>query len=201
MSVSHEGLFLLKKALVNSNLSFDDVCKEKLTSIAYNNEPPLFVVTEGELETNGFRGGVGFVSLTLEWEIQIAFFKYNNIKPQWINCNFDWGRLNYTTGQWSGAVGMIQRDEADYALMGFGGSYDRSKVAAFSPATNHMPSYILTRYPLKVPPTWNLFYLFTKGLKLQMRSFVKLRSRSIPGPFLVHSNSVLFKYKRPGPGP
>ena len=32
--------------------------------------------------------------------------------------------------------------------------------------------------------------------------FVKLRSRSIPGPFPVHSNSfysVLFKYKRPGP--
>ena len=99
--------------------------------------------------------------------IQIAFFEYNNIKPQWINCNYDWGRLNYTTGLFSGAVGMIQRDKADYALMGFGGSYDRSKVAAFSPGTNHMPYYILTRYPLEVPPTWNLFYLFTKGLNNQ----------------------------------
>ena len=185
MSVSHDRLFLLKNALVNSNLGFDDVCKEKLTLIAYNNEPPLFVVSEGEMEKNGFRSGVGFVSLTLEWEIQEAFFEYNNIKPQWINCNYDWGRLNYTTGQFSGAVGMIQRDEADYALMGFGGSYDRSKVAAFSPGTNHMPYYILTRYPNEVPPIWNLFYLFTKGLKLQMKNFIKLRSRSILGPFLV----------------
>ena len=29
---------------------------------------------------------------------------------------------------------------------------------------------------------------------------VKLRSRSITGPFPVHTNSFLFKYQRPGPG-
>ena len=100
--------------------------------------------------------------MVLEWETQKAFFETNNIKPIWLNANYTWGTLNYTTGQWSGAVGMIQRDEADYAIWGFSGTYARSKVAAFS-QTNYKPLYWLTRYPLELPPTWNLLGLFTKG--------------------------------------
>ena len=79
------------------------------------------------------------------------------------NANRNWGTLNYTTGQWSGAVGMIQRDEADYAIWGFAGTYGRSKVAAFSQGINYNPQHWLTRYPLELPPTWNLLGLFTKG--------------------------------------
>ena len=60
---------------------------------------------------------------------------------------------------------MIQRDEADYAIHSFAGTYPRSKVAAFSPGINFAPSYWLTRYPLELPPTWNLLGLFTKVLK------------------------------------
>ena len=43
---------------------------------------------------------------------------YNNIIPNCKNANYTWGILNYTTGQWSAAVGHIQRDEVDYALSG-----------------------------------------------------------------------------------
>ena len=104
---------------------------------------------------------VSYVTIAYEWEIQAAFYEYNHITPIWINANYTWGTLNYTTGQWSGAVGLIQRDEADYAICCFAGTYGRSKVAAFL-ATTYVPSHWLTRYPLELPPTWNLLGLFTK---------------------------------------
>ena len=45
MSVSHKGLLLLKNATVNRNLGFDDVCKEKHSIVAYNNEWDGFEVS------------------------------------------------------------------------------------------------------------------------------------------------------------
>ena len=111
---------------------------------------------------------IWYLSMTHEWEIQKAFFETNSIEPTWLNAKYTWGILNYTTGQWSGAVGMIQRDKADYAIFGFAGTYERSKVAAFSPGMNYVPLHWLTRYPLELPPTWNLVGLFTKGYISQM---------------------------------
>ena len=102
------------------------------------------------------------LNIVWEWEIQAAFFKSYSITPHWINCNYTWGTLNYTTGQWSGAVGLIQRDEVDYAIPNFAGTYGRSKVAAFSPGINFHPYHWLTRYPLELTPMWNLLGLFTK---------------------------------------
>ena len=107
-------------------------------------------------------------SIAREPEIQAAFFKYNNITPHWIYCNQTWGSLDYTTGQWSGAVGLIQRDEVDYAIFAFKGTYPRSKVAAFSPGTKYHPYRWLTRYPRELSPIWNLFGLFTKGCNPQI---------------------------------
>ena len=102
-------------------------------------------------------------NMAWEWEIQAAFFEFYNIQPKWLHANQIWGTLNDTTGQWSGAVGMIQKDEADYTIGPFAGTYGRSKVAAFSPGTDYEPRHWLTRYPLELPPTWNLLGLFTKG--------------------------------------
>ena len=168
LSVTNERLLLLKNATVNRNLGFDDVCKEKHVFIAYNDETLVFEVnsTTGEMKKY-----IGWVirrlryhgSVAWEWEIQSAFFKTNNIKPQWINANGNWGTLNNTSGQWSGAVGMIQRDEADYAIRGFSGTYERSKVTSFSPGLRYLPNHWLTRYPKKLSPTWNLLRLFTKA--------------------------------------
>ena len=170
MSVTHEGLLLLKSATVNKNLGFDDVCKEKHVYIAYNNEPPdIFEVSNitGEMVRYPVLPVVSYVNVAWEWEIQAAFFKYNNITPHWINCNYTWGTLNYTTGQWSGAVGLIQRDEADYAIFGFAGTHPRSKVAAFSPGIQYTPIHWFTRYPQELTPIWNLFGLFTKEYNSQ----------------------------------
>ena len=164
MSVTHEGLLLLKNATVNKNVGFGDVCKEKHVIVAYNNEPGAFEVSNitGEMVKWPGEPYVIFGTVIEEWEIQEAFFETNNIKPQWQNANYTWGTLNETTGQWSGAVGMIQRDEADYGLCCFGGTYGRSKVVAFSPGIEYAPQHWLTRYPRELSPTWNLLGLFTK---------------------------------------
>ncbi len=169
MSVSHERLLLLKDATVNRNLGFDNVCQEKHVYVAYNNEPDAFEVSNitGKMVKYPVMPVVSYDQIAWEWEIQVAFYKYNNIKPEWINANYSWGTLNYTTGQWSGAVGLIQRDEADYAIQGFAGTYPRSKVAVLS-ATNYWPQRWLTRYPLELPPTWNLLGIFTKEYNSQM---------------------------------
>ena len=153
---------MLKNATVNRNFLFDDVCKDKQVLVAYNNERPMFEVsdTTGEMVENPSPSPNPYNYW--EWEIQVAFFSSNNIKPVWLNANYNWGRLNYTTGLWSGACGMIQRDEADYAIWGFSHTYARSKIAAFS-ATNYRPMYWLTRYPKELAPTWNLLGLFSKG--------------------------------------
>ena len=125
MSVSHEGVLLLKNATVNRNLGFDDVCKEKHVYVAYNNEWGSFEVSNitGEMVEYPVAPYLSYVNLVQEWEIQAAFFESNNIKPHWLNANYTWGSLNETTGQWSGALGMIQRDEADYAICCFAGTY------------------------------------------------------------------------------
>ena len=172
MSVSHERLLLLKSATVNRNLDFDNVCKEKHVNVAYNNEPYVFEVSNitGEMVRYPVLPYVGYVSLALEWEIQAVFFKYNEITPHWINANYTWGTLNYTTGQWSGAVGLIQRDEADYAIWGFAVTHPRSKVAAFSPGIEYNPKHWLTRYPQELTPMWNLLGLFTKVYNSQIKN-------------------------------
>ena len=164
MSVSHKRLLLLKNATVNWNLGFHNVCKEKHAVVAYNNQQGWFEVSNtGNMVKLPVKPYVGYNNMAWEYEIQRAFFETNNIQPTWLNANLTWGTLNYTTGQWSGAVGMIQRDEADYAIWGFYITYARSKVVAFSPGIEYQPRYWLTRYPLELPPTWNLLGLFTKG--------------------------------------
>ena len=114
MSESHEGLLLLKNATVNRNLGFDDVCKEKYVYIGYNNEPGDIEVSNitGEMVEYPVAPYMKYWSLAFEWEIQAAFFATNKINPRWFNANYTWGTLNYTTGEWSGAVGMLQSDEA-----------------------------------------------------------------------------------------
>ena len=174
MSSNNEGLLILKnEKTVNKNFSFDDVCKEKHVSVAYNNDEGMFEVDKitGEMVEYPLDPVVKFVRVAWDWEIQAAFFKYNNITPQWLNANFTWGALNETTGQWTGAVGLIQRDEADYAIFDFAGTYPRSKVAAFSPGVDFLPNHFLTRYPLELSPIWNLLGLFTKAIKSQKSIF------------------------------
>ena len=130
MSVSHERLLLLKNGTVKRNLGFNEVCKEKHVSVAYNTNWAFGVnKTTGKMErmTPDLKPREVKINKRVAWEyeIQEAFFQSNYIKPHWIYCNQDWGTLNQTSGQWSGAVGLIQRDEADYALFDFSGTYNK----------------------------------------------------------------------------
>ena len=164
MSVSHEKLLLLKNATVNWNLGFDNVCKEKHVVVAYNNEPCCFQVSNitGEMvKWPPVYPIVRYVNIAWEWEINEAFFEINNIKPTWLNCNYTWGWLDDVTNTWTGAVGTIERDEADLAVSDFAITYERSKVSALA-LVCYRPIHWLTRYPLELPPTWNLLGLFTK---------------------------------------
>ena len=165
MSVSHEKLLLQKIATVNTNSGFDEVCKEKIAYAAYNNDAPLFEISNitGEMVRYPLKPYVAEMNVAQEWEIQAAFMEYNNITPHWTNCNYTWGWIDNVTNKWTGAVGLIERDEVDYALWGFGATYARSKVAEFSPGIEYAPYHWLTRYPQKLSPTWNLIGLFTKG--------------------------------------
>ena len=167
MSVSHKKLLLLKSAKVNRNSSFDEVCGEKHVLIAYRNQWMRFyigVITGKMLKYPPVRPYVDYSSIANKWEIEEAFFKSHNITPHWIKVGHrTLSLLNYTTGQWSGQVGLIQRDEADYAISNFAGTHPRSKVAAFSPGLQFTPYYWYTRYPLELTPMWNLLGLFTKG--------------------------------------
>ena len=171
MSVSHGRQLLVKNASLNRNLGFDNVCKEKRVHIAYNEYPkePKFSVNSktGELVKYPVNPVARILPVAHEWEIQTAFFESNNIIPFWTNCNMTWGSLNGTTGQWTGTVGMVQRDEADYAIPLFGVNYARSKVVAFSPPSAFHPQRWLSRYPRKLSPIWNLVGLFQIGCSSQ----------------------------------
>ena len=171
LSVPHKRLLLSGNATLNWDLGFEDVCKEKYVYVAYNHEVGIFEVsniTGKMLETPAVNPYVQYWPMAYDWEIQKAFFETYNIKPTWLNANYTWGWLDNVTNTWTGAVGMIERDEADYAICCFAGTYGRSKVAAFSPGIDYSPLHWLTRYPLELPPTWNLLGLFTKGCLSQM---------------------------------
>ena len=146
------------------------MCIKKHVYVAYTNYAIEISNTTGEMVKWPVMPFVYYYNMAHEWEIQEVFFATNNIQPTWLSVNSTFGTLNYTTGQWSGAVGMIQRDEADYAICCFFGTYNRSKVAAFS-ASGHFPKHWLSRNPLELSPTWNLLGLFTKGY-ISQRSFL-----------------------------
>ena len=56
---------------------------------------------------------------------------------------------------------QIERDEADIITDGgYGCFYSRSTVAICAPGFSYIPEYWFSRYPSKVPGTWNLLKLF-----------------------------------------
>ena len=164
MSIYHDKLLLLKNATVNRNLGFDGVCNERHVNIAYWDKDLNFYVNEntGKLVEWKTYPVIGYGPVSLPWEVQAAFVKLNNIQPHWFNSTI-MGSHNETTGQWSGPVGMIQRDEVDYAVLNTGGSQPKSKEFASAAVYQFAPDYFFTRYPRELSPIWNLTGLFTKG--------------------------------------
>ena len=161
MSVSQKGLLLFKNSTAKKSLDFDLVCKEKQAVYAVKSQPFVFEVSEtGKLVEYPVRPYLGFFSIAWDWELEAAFFELHNVKPKFIICD-TWGILNYTTGQFTAAVGMIQRDEVDVAAAGFAVMHSRSKVAEYTQGVTYFEMYWLTRFPKQLDPTWNLVGIFT----------------------------------------
>ena len=172
LSVPHNRLLLLKNATVNWNLGFDKVCKDKQVSIAYGAWAGIYVNWDYD-NNRPFEDHLLAVqprlmvlaepyNVAYEEEIHAAFFKRNNIRPQWHWTNVKVSTLNEKTGQWSGAIGLVQRDEVDYAVGSFFPTYTTSKVVTFSAAKTYSPIYLFSRKPRELSSTWNLIGLFTK---------------------------------------
>ena len=168
MSISHERLLLLKNATVNRNLGFNAVCNEKHVNIAYWDNDPDFEVTMASNSTTDKMTEwkpilvIGYGEyISWMWEVQAAFFKQNNIQPHWFNASIP-DRFNETTG-YTGYLGMIERDEVDYAVVPSVNTAERNNYFAPSAPYQFAPDYFFTRYPLELSPLWNLTGLFTKA--------------------------------------
>ena len=123
----YNNLMIFNNGSVNRNLEYEDVCELKevysepvyhKVNYAYNNYPNLFGVDPWQDEFYGMQEMPlrmkdivptkenAFISR--DNEILKIFFKHNNIIPNWIYCNWNWGSFNPETGQWSGAIGKVK---------------------------------------------------------------------------------------------
>ena len=67
-------------------------------------------------------------------EVLMSFFQNYNMVPKWENCNGLWGHIDPELGEWVGAIGKINKGEADIAVGGLlGCNGDRSTVARCVP--------------------------------------------------------------------
>ena len=142
---------------------------------------PLLYRVSPSPKTPGFFGI--WVGLDLAWPLGLG------LGVGWLD-NFLEEYMPMSTGRWSGSVGLIQRDEVDYATCCFAGTYDRSTVASFAPGI-YEPYSWFTRYPREISPTWNLVGLFTKEQSLQISTSI-LISYNIQGvpknvSFILHT--------------
>ena len=107
-------LSLLHDATIHGDIHYYDVCKVaggKIT-IAYNNYGgALFQVdpkTESITEYSVRPVKELYLQISLDWEIVNPFIDHYSLTPTWINCQWDWGRLDEKTGTWTGATGKVR---------------------------------------------------------------------------------------------
>ena len=124
----YHNLMIFHDGSVNRNLKYKDVCPvAELDSepeyhhinIAYNNDQPYFefndeskAMTKYPLSNTpsnlNFRLSKNHPTIPYSWEILKIFFDHNNIVPNWIDCNQNWGWFDHETGKWTGATGKVK---------------------------------------------------------------------------------------------
>ena len=88
--------------------------------------------------------------------------KFNDITPKWINCKGIFGLYDAEKAKWTGMVGEVESNKADFAGgANFACTYGRSKVALCLPGIAYSARYWFTRYPQQVSPWLNLTKLMT----------------------------------------
>ena len=76
-----------------------DVCRlaSREIRIAYNRLPPLFDVINQEVD-----------STTLEGPFLETFLEKYDLRPTFVNANYNWGSKNETSGIWDGLIGLVK---------------------------------------------------------------------------------------------
>ena len=85
--------------LTNSLGHMKDVCRlaSREIRIAYNRLPPLFDVINQEVD-----------STTLEGPFLETFLEKYDLRPTFVNANYNWGSKNETSGIWDGLIGLVK---------------------------------------------------------------------------------------------
>ena len=144
-------LNFLSNGLVDDDKKYADLCRRKIVRIAYNNEPKAFEMNEDESD---FVRKAPYMrknmknNIIWDWEILDTWIRAYDIDPVWINNFYNWGTFMKDKGVWSGAVGKIEADLADFAVYGFGCTYARTFVVTCMPGITYQPYYYWSRLVL-----------------------------------------------------
>ena len=114
--MSHSSSFTLHmrdNGEVDDGKVWGDLCRQKTVRIAYNNVPWVFEIDNStdEMVKYPLDPRTGYSLISKDWEILDSFFMTNNIIPIWIYCNQTWGWYDEELGNWTGASGMVRKNE------------------------------------------------------------------------------------------
>ena len=101
---------VLKHGRVNRPI--EDVFKEKIVMVAYNDEPCIFEINNDTMVTYpwGERDAKGQI---YDHAILSAFL---DLRPMWQDNNYTWGWFDEDTGKWTGAVDMVSNKQTSKLL-------------------------------------------------------------------------------------
>ena len=94
---------LITNGLVNQG--FKNVCPSEKVRIAYNDYGEIFQLDDSEkMVEYPYPSSISDIRPV---EIMSSFLASQNLKPEWTNCNGDYGSLNMSTGRWTGAIAEV----------------------------------------------------------------------------------------------
>ena len=100
-------LDVVVKCLENLHFCFPYLKDSLSINVAYNDFPGFFeIVNNSMVEYPPAIIYEDFTNIPYDFEILELFFENRNIN--WIDCNYTWGRYDYETGRWTGAVGKVK---------------------------------------------------------------------------------------------
>ena len=87
------------------NQYFKKVCPSETVRIAYNDYGDIFQLDDSEkMVEYPYPSSISDIRPV---EIMSSFLTSQNLKPEWTNCNGDYGSLNKSTGRWTGVIAEV----------------------------------------------------------------------------------------------
>ena len=91
--------------------SYKEICggEKKRVNFGYNNDPLIINVENNKLLhkplIRDLKGTSSVVSQ--DWEVLSTFISFQNIEPNWLDCDWSWGYYDEEQGAWTGCVGKV----------------------------------------------------------------------------------------------